>query len=94
VIINRDELRIGPTASLFEGADHGGVALSFFLVETEPGNGPALHVHPYARSSWCWNAPYGSRSVGPRTRPKEVRWSWHRRTSRTGSRTSEMPRSA
>jgi mannose-6-phosphate isomerase-like protein (cupin superfamily) len=33
---------------LFEGADHGGVALSFFLLDSAPGAGPDLHVHPYA----------------------------------------------
>jgi mannose-6-phosphate isomerase-like protein (cupin superfamily) len=32
---------------IFEGADHGGVGLSFFLVDSEPGAGPDLHVHPY-----------------------------------------------
>src|SRR5215831_5575884 len=33
---------------LFEGADHGGVGVSFFLVDAPPGGGPSLHVHPYA----------------------------------------------
>lgn len=33
---------------LFEGAEHGGVALSFFLIDSPPGAGPDLHVHPYA----------------------------------------------
>lgn len=33
---------------LFEGADHGGVDLSFFLLDSPPGAGPPLHVHPYA----------------------------------------------
>ncbi|MGI8562916.1 MAG: cupin domain-containing protein [Candidatus Dormibacter sp.] len=37
----------GDGARLFEGADHGGVALSFFLTDTPPGGGPRLHVHPY-----------------------------------------------
>ena len=31
----------------FEGGDHGGVSLSFFLVDQPPGGGPGLHVHPY-----------------------------------------------
>lgn len=30
----------------FEGADHG-TDISFFSVDNEPGQGPALHVHPY-----------------------------------------------
>jgi mannose-6-phosphate isomerase-like protein (cupin superfamily) len=33
---------------LFEGADHGAVDLSFFLLDSAPGAGPPLHVHPYA----------------------------------------------
>jgi mannose-6-phosphate isomerase-like protein (cupin superfamily) len=32
---------------LFEGVDHGGVGLSFFLIDSLPGAGPELHVHPY-----------------------------------------------
>jgi mannose-6-phosphate isomerase-like protein (cupin superfamily) len=32
---------------LFEGVDHGGVDLSFFLIDSLPGDGPELHVHPY-----------------------------------------------
>ncbi|MEZ4702777.1 MAG: cupin domain-containing protein [Rhodothermales bacterium] len=31
---------------LFEGGPHG-ANVSFFLVDNEPGAGPALHVHPY-----------------------------------------------
>ena len=32
---------------LFEGADHGGAAVSFFMVDAAPGEGPRLHRHPY-----------------------------------------------
>src|SRR5438552_9445037 len=32
---------------LFEGIDHGGVGLSFFLIDSLPGAGPDLHAHPY-----------------------------------------------
>ena len=32
---------------LFEGFDHGGVGLSFFLIDSLPGAGPDLHAHPY-----------------------------------------------
>ena len=35
------------SSRLFEGADHGGVSLSFFLIDQPPGGGPDLHVHPY-----------------------------------------------
>lgn len=31
----------------FEGEDHG-AAVSMFLVNNRPGEGPALHVHPYS----------------------------------------------
>lgn len=34
-------------APLFEGADHGGVAVSCFMVDAAPGEGPSLHRHPY-----------------------------------------------
>ena len=47
-LIEAESLRRAPGAPrLFEGADHGGVALSFFLVDAAPGEGPALHCHPY-----------------------------------------------
>jgi mannose-6-phosphate isomerase-like protein (cupin superfamily) len=46
-VIEQASLRRGPGAGLFEGADFGGVAVSFFMVDSEPGQGPALHVHPY-----------------------------------------------
>jgi mannose-6-phosphate isomerase-like protein (cupin superfamily) len=42
-IINVDALE----PRCFEGADHGGVAISFFPVDSPPGAGPGLHVHPY-----------------------------------------------
>lgn len=33
----------------FEGRDHGG-AVSLFIVDNEPGQGPDLHVHPYSET--------------------------------------------
>lgn len=39
----------GGTAERFEGGDFG-VGLSYFLVRTPPGKGPALHRHPYAET--------------------------------------------
>ena len=48
-LVEAASLRRGPGAPrLFEGADHGGVELSFFLADNAPGRGPALHRHPYA----------------------------------------------
>jgi mannose-6-phosphate isomerase-like protein (cupin superfamily) len=32
----------------FEGADHGDVPATFFVVDTPPAQGPRLHSHPYA----------------------------------------------
>lgn len=45
-VINAEGLRQNGSW-FFEGADHGGVAVSFFLIDSEPGAGPHLHVHPY-----------------------------------------------
>jgi mannose-6-phosphate isomerase-like protein (cupin superfamily) len=38
----------GSITKKFEGYLYGGVNVSFFLSETAPGKGPALHTHPYA----------------------------------------------
>jgi mannose-6-phosphate isomerase-like protein (cupin superfamily) len=41
-----------PSASrtiTFEGAEYG-AGISFFSVDNEPGQGPGLHVHPYAET--------------------------------------------
>jgi quercetin dioxygenase-like cupin family protein len=42
-----DVPRVSPTACLFEGGEHG-VSVSAFVVDSTPGRGPSLHVHPYA----------------------------------------------
>jgi mannose-6-phosphate isomerase-like protein (cupin superfamily) len=48
IVIPLEELRSSSTASLFEGDKHGdGVPVSSFIVNTPPGKGPALHIHPY-----------------------------------------------
>lgn len=44
-VVGRDEL---PTQNEFEGDDHGGLGVSFLLVDASPGDGPALHKHAYA----------------------------------------------
>ena len=47
-IVRADEVpRVSPTACLFEGEEHG-VGISAFIVDSTPGLGPSLHVHPYA----------------------------------------------
>ena len=40
-----DDFRRNDVAWRFEGGD---VQLSFFVTRFEPGDGPSLHVHPYA----------------------------------------------
>ncbi len=44
-VVSQDQL---PNPNEFEGADHGGVGISFFLVNASPGGGPDLHKHAYA----------------------------------------------
>jgi quercetin dioxygenase-like cupin family protein len=45
-VIPIDDLRRSPTAALFEGRDQ--VAASIFVTQYQRGQGPDLHVHPYA----------------------------------------------
>jgi mannose-6-phosphate isomerase-like protein (cupin superfamily) len=47
-VLSLEELRTSPAASLFEGARHAGVDVSVYVTRWEPGDGPSLHVHPYA----------------------------------------------
>jgi quercetin dioxygenase-like cupin family protein len=47
-ILRYDELRNANNSLEFEGADHGGAGVSFFLVDAPPGRGPSLHKHDYA----------------------------------------------
>ena len=49
IVVPLEEIRSSPTAALFEGDKHGeGVPVSSFIVENDPGKGPALHRHPYS----------------------------------------------
>ena len=47
MLIETESLRLSPTTCLFEGAHHGGVQLSIYLVDYPPGTGARLHVHPH-----------------------------------------------
>jgi quercetin dioxygenase-like cupin family protein len=47
MLIDSESLRLSPSTRLFEGAHHGGVQLSIYLVDYAPGTGARLHVHPY-----------------------------------------------
>ena len=46
-MIRNDELRNANNSLEFEGADHGGADVSFFMVDASPGRGPSLHKHDY-----------------------------------------------
>lgn len=45
--VSIDELRLSPTASLFEGGPRAGVGVTMFIVRTPPGRFVELHTHPY-----------------------------------------------
>lgn len=48
MVIEFDDLRQAGRGTVFEGDQHSGLGLSFFLVDgQEPGGGPPLHWHPY-----------------------------------------------
>jgi mannose-6-phosphate isomerase-like protein (cupin superfamily) len=46
-VISQESLPLSNIAREFVGDDHGGVGITFLLVDAEPGSGPALHQHPY-----------------------------------------------
>lgn len=46
-VIDQDRLPISGRSHEFEGPEHGGVDVSFILVDLPPGAGPSLHSHPY-----------------------------------------------
>ena len=43
-----EDLRRSPRAALFEGRE--GIPISIFVTEYDRGQGPDLHVHPYAEA--------------------------------------------
>jgi mannose-6-phosphate isomerase-like protein (cupin superfamily) len=46
-VTRRSDLPWSEFAREFVGADHGRVAITFLLIDAEPGQGPRLHRHPY-----------------------------------------------
>ncbi len=48
VRLDLDEMRMSPTAALFEGHRRAGVDVSMFVTRTPPGRAVEVHVHPYA----------------------------------------------
>lgn len=46
-VVSREQLPFEGMSHEYAGDDHGGVGISFFLVNAAPGQGPRLHKHPY-----------------------------------------------
>jgi mannose-6-phosphate isomerase-like protein (cupin superfamily) len=46
-VIRQEQLPRSNIAREFVGDDHGGVTITFLIVDAEPGQGPSLHRHPY-----------------------------------------------
>lgn len=46
-ILSFEELPHSNNSFGFEGADHDGTGVSFFVLEAAPGRGPSLHKHDY-----------------------------------------------
>jgi mannose-6-phosphate isomerase-like protein (cupin superfamily) len=46
-LIPKEALWLNGKAYRFQGKEYGDVPFSFFWLNTAPGGGPALHVHPY-----------------------------------------------
>jgi quercetin dioxygenase-like cupin family protein len=69
--LHQSQLPFAGFSHEFVGAHHGGVGISFFLVNGEPGNGTRLHKHDYdevvyvieGRSRWTVNGT--EREAGP-----------------------------
>ncbi len=47
VRIRQQDLPYQGSSHRFEGAHHGGVGISVFLLSADPGKGPGPHRHPY-----------------------------------------------
>lgn len=45
-----EDLRLSPTAALFEGGPRADVGVTVFIVRTPPGRFVELHTHPYAET--------------------------------------------
>lgn len=65
-IIHPADQRKGSNGTIaFEGRPHGG-AVSFFLVDAAPGEGQALHTHPYSET-WIVTAGRAAMTAGAET---------------------------
>lgn len=50
VKLDLDDMRLSPTAALFEGKARAGIGITMFVVRTPPGKFVELHVHPYSET--------------------------------------------
>jgi len=46
-VVNQAQLPLSNIAREFVGDDHGGLDITFLVVDAPPGRGPSLHRHPY-----------------------------------------------
>ena len=47
-VLNMNELRYDSNSHELEGYQYGDINISLILVDMPPGDGPRLHLHPYA----------------------------------------------
>ena len=65
-VISRENQKQSPNRTiLFEGGAFG-APVSIFLIDNEPGQGPALHVHPYTEM-WIVRSGQARFTVGDET---------------------------
>ena len=65
-VISRENQQQSPNRTvLFEGGEFG-APVSIFLIDNEPGQGPALHVHPYTEM-WIVRSGQARFTVGEET---------------------------
>jgi quercetin dioxygenase-like cupin family protein len=48
-VVRVESLADSGSSHRFDGCDHG-APVSFFVIHSEPGDGPGLHTHPYAET--------------------------------------------
>ena len=50
VKLDLEDMKLRPTAALFEGKQRAGIDITMFVVRTPPGKFVELHVHPYSET--------------------------------------------
>ena len=64
VKLDLEDMKLSPTAALFEGKERAGIDITMFVVRTPPGKFVELHVHPYSETFVLLEAA----AAGPRER--------------------------